>query len=84
MHGLCLGEEAFGKGLAAKREQHQADMQLEWEVATQTQWRTLGWLGVRGHSHGVGVGGRPPRPRCPRHTPTHPLGGHSGGHFQLF
>lgn len=45
MQGLCLGEEAFGKGLAAKREQHQADTQLEQEAITQT-------LGVGGRFGG--------------------------------
>lgn len=84
MHGLCLGEEAFGKGLAAKREQHQADMQLEWEVANRPSGEPWDGWEYAGTATGAGVGGRPPRPRCPRHTPTHPLGGHSGGHFRLF
>lgn len=42
MQGLGLGGEAFGKGLAAKREQEQADIQPEREAAMQT------WGGGRG------------------------------------
>lgn len=57
MQGLGLGGEAFGKGLAAKREQEQADIQPEREAATQT-WGggggTSGWLGAWPH--------RSPRP----------------------
>lgn len=52
MLGLCLGEEAFGKGLAAKREQHQTDIELEWMVATQT------WVGGVGGGGDYGVAGR--------------------------
>ena len=46
MQGLGLGGEAFGKGLAAKREQQQADIQREREAATKTHRGALGWLGA--------------------------------------
>lgn len=64
MLGLCLGEEAFGKGLAAKREQHQADIELECMVAAQTRVGRGGLGGGRlrdgwgstGHSYAEGLG----------------------------
>ena len=73
MQGLGLGGEAFGKGLAAKREQQQADIQPEREAATQTQGG--GYFGVAGGKHTgrsdvkVGPGLGPPPAAC---TPTQP------------
>lgn len=65
MRELCLGEEAFGKGLAAKREQHQAAIEVDLDAATQTHgdFRTAG-------THKAGLHGRWPQGSVTQPTPT--------------
>lgn len=67
MRELCLGGEAFGKGLAAKSEQHQAAIEVEQDAATQTHgdFRTAGTH--RAQLHGGWAQGPVTQP-----TPTRP------------